>query len=136
MKCDLNTYATQLKDTPDVRKKFHVSIPRDARSRALICRVFTNAYIRHCDGLHHGLRALGRAFDRRKKRTLEGQHVASIRACSFREHHQACTALKPLLESMHVRPRHSTCAFDKFRPLKAGQNTHSRPKGNFSLRDK
>ena len=87
MKCDLNTYATQVKYTPDVRNQFHVSVLGNNWSRALIRRVFTDAYIRHCDRLNHRLCALGRTFDRMKKRTLEGQHIASIRAYSFRNYH-------------------------------------------------
>ena len=124
MKCDLNTYAAQLEYAPEVWKKFHISIPRNEWSRALIWKVSIDTHIRHCDGLHDRLHALGRTLDRGKKRTLERQHVASICARSFRKNHQARTTLEPLLKLTHVFPRHSTRAFNKFRPLKAGQNPH------------
>ena len=72
VKCDLNTYAAQLEYAPEVWKKFHISIPRNEWSRALIWKVSIDTHIRHCDGLHDRLHALGRTLDRGKSALLNG----------------------------------------------------------------
>ena len=135
MKCDFDTYASQLEYAPDMGNKFHVPVPRNERSRALICRVSVDAYISHCNRLYHGLRALGCALDRCKQRALERQHITSIRARSLWKYHKARTGLEPLPKLMHMCTRLAMRAFDELRPLQARQNTHPWPTGNFGLGD-